>query len=160
MKKNNAVYSFPLEILKGYENKYPYVWDEDVYAEKSKEEFVTPFDTEQCDYCRPIIKEWRSNKQCFCFANELADTLCAQKDENIEVPIDALKRLPYNCFYLDLQMEEYEDFLDYPVIPGFFVQVVKEENGISLRFAFPFRFTTFWKLGSISAPLLAHAREK
>lgn len=52
---------------------------------------------------------WFKNKQAFVFDQALADSLNVNSGDNI--PVQVLDKLPYDCFYIECDIDEYQGFL-------------------------------------------------
>lgn len=70
---------------------------------------------------------WRVYKEIYRFVPELRDLLFEQADENIVVPVEAIKQMPYPNIYIDISDEKEES--------GFFVFIDdNEDSSLELRF--------------------------
>jgi hypothetical protein len=72
---------------------------------------------------------WRPYKQIYTFSKELMDILIAQKDVNMDIPVQVLQNLPFPCAYFDVPFEEN--------LYGFFVHYdIREEGKLYLVMEF------------------------
>lgn len=71
-----------------------------------------------------VFRCWEQYKQAYRFDADFVDEL--MQTDSIEIPIQVLKRLPFRCFYLDL--EDVERF--YPFIGVFAYIGFDEKNGL------------------------------
>lgn len=129
MKKQQTDLPKPFEVLKDFTKKYPNVWNLcDIFYNDNGKNGLPAWD-QICDLpiaaaisimtyyhqkgfkvdhrefpelCAALYS-WRKYKEIYCFDNDLAELLMDQADESEEdmlLPVDTLKSLPYPCIYI------------------------------------------------------------
>ena len=121
MKRKPENLPIPMQMLKDFEKSYPgcWHWVEHIRAGKGKDlpewddmvyiplagtneilrgKYKTVDTNIGCLYA--ALSAWRQYKEIYSFSPELIETLFAQADEDIVIPMDILKCMPYPCVYI------------------------------------------------------------
>lgn len=121
MKRKPENLPIPMQMLKDFEKSYPGCWhwvehiregkgkdlpdwDDMVYIpltgtnEILRGKYNTVNTNVSCLYA--ALAAWRQYKEIYSFSPELIETLFEQSDEDIVIPMDILKCMPYPCIYI------------------------------------------------------------
>lgn len=71
-----------------------------------------------CAQLVSVLAPWRLSKEVYVINEDIKDLLFEQKDD-IDIPVDILMHLPYQCFYVEL----HNTYFDNEKIHGFFVSL-------------------------------------
>lgn len=159
-RKKTKINNLALMMIDSYNDIYPGIWETidtavskhgysvsvirdtvEKHISKFTYEFIDDMNKDSFVECAPTFYMWRKNKQCFKFAAELQDSLMNQNDSMMEVPIDIFERLPYSCFYIDVNTDEEVVVEQDPLgmtwfVRGFYVYIFKKNEEIILQTAF------------------------
>lgn len=117
------------------------------------------------------LSEWRKTKQIFSFSKEVQQLLCDGGKDDMKLPCEALRFLPYPVFFVELK--------DHPKFAGFFAEYFKRihtnqdysdipSEGIQFFFilndSFPDASYTYYRLplypGNLLSESIANARRQ
>lgn len=89
------------------------------------------------------VYAWRKYKEIYSFDSDLVDMLFEQADDELDIPIDILKQMPYPCIYV-----QYHD-------RGFFAYFEHDVNNNQFEFR-------FWDVadGDSGFPIIIHIEEE
>ena len=133
MKNKNII---PLDITNKISEKYPNVWEQVEQIRNSRNSVLEKWD----DHCYiPIayaiaiasqgkevtsdavldgaiiaaVAPWRLYKQIYEFDPDMENVLLSQDKEDLVIPIEILKTLPYQSIYIKTSYDDYDGFFVY-----------------------------------------------
>lgn len=133
MKNKNII---PLDITNKISEKYPNVWEQVEHIRNSRDSVLEKWD----DHCYiPIayaiaiasqgkeitsdkvldgaiiaaVAPWRLYKQIYEFDPDMENVLLNQDKEDLVIPIEILKTLPYQSIYIKTSYDDYDGFFVY-----------------------------------------------
>lgn len=149
MKRKQENLPIPMQMLRDFEKDYPGCWNwiEHIRAGKCKDlpdwddivyipltgtneilrnKYNSNDTNNGCLYA--ALASWRQYKEIYSFSPELVETLFAQADEDIVIPCDILRSMPFPCIYIETEHNK----------SGFFVYWEQDFNTQDMEL----RFTT------------------
>lgn len=106
------------ESIEKYRTEHQGEWDDRCYIPIAPvSDLIMEYDQSLVDRTNAgtiaALAGWRRCKEIYRFDPDFAALLMEDADDNVLIPYDALRQLPYNCFYVDAPIMDYDGFFVY-----------------------------------------------